>query len=849
MASFSDMFGQGGANQNLSSFNIGGAPSASSGYVTNVARAKAPAPGGLKGFLINNLPAIGGGLGGIAGLFVPGADATGVSEIGGAALGSGLGEQLKQNLLGTNQGNIGEQLKQDVIQSGEAAALGGLGKGLGMARGGAKGVLGVGEAKAADNLATQAAKPNVGGNLLQRLTGGAAAEQGMRQTAAQNALVDQGFSGVPKNVMQGSTTTIGEPFGYQNVKAMVSRLGLPSATSDQLAGSMQKLSDANNIIGNHLTTALENVGNVQAPNIEQAMTTAVNKQIGKLGSIDSGGAATDTLNHMRGILQNVVYGGQGHVGNSVNAANVMDGIRALEQAAKNAGTSDTASGQRAAYNYFKAALSDVLNQPRVSQAISGYKIPAAQAESLSAEFGPKLADYITNAVNKGASVQDVRSTMQPGIVAGDIASAYGKAQQGGLEKAAGGSSAFSNGELPTVFEAAGALHGNPVAMAALASRATGGNIIGKTAAKLNPAAAESGANAAKNASETTLLQSNPAAAEALGVQAASGATPTLGQNALRAATTTPTGTAGAIENIPSALRNSPLGPLARGVSAADQGVGNVVRVGGDLARGAGGFGVRMAAAPIGRPLATSGAVAKQYLGRAGANAVLNGIGPTLSNLGNAGSDTAQGQTAQQNQAPDMTGGLNTTDTSSTGGTSTLGGGAGTNAANQGGESSIYGQDNLAYDLQRDPAHASTYLELYKTLNPSGGSSSATTIKPTAQQYGEAQSGLGSLQQLADMIQKNPNIVNQTAIPGQEAPLIGGLVRNAVGTGDYQAAAQNTLDALARARTGAAMSKSEESFYKRMLPQAGDSADTVQFKLQQLQSAFAPFLQANNAGGQ
>jgi hypothetical protein len=160
--------------------------------------------------------------------------------------------------------------------------------------------------------------------------------------------------------------------------------------------------------------------------------------------------------------------------------------------------------------------------------------------------------------------------------------------------------------------------------------------------------------------------------------------------------------------------------------------------------------------------------------------------------------------------------------------------------------SDYPLQAMEADIARDPKNASTYMELEKMMN-SSTSSTAGNIKPNATQYGEAQSGMQSLQQLSDMIQQNPNIVGQTAIPGQNMPLIGGLVRSAAGTGDYQAAAQNTLDALARARTGAAMSKQEEAFYQRMLPQAGDNPQTVQFKLQQLQTAFQPFLQVNDTG--
>jgi hypothetical protein len=161
------------------------------------------------------------------------------------------------------------------------------------------------------------------------------------------------------------------------------------------------------------------------------------------------------------------------------------------------------------------------------------------------------------------------------------------------------------------------------------------------------------------------------------------------------------------------------------------------------------------------------------------------------------------------------------------------------------ESSAYGQEAMLADIQRDPKHAADYMALYKALQPTAQTSSIG--KPTASQFGAAQSGLSSIQMMEQILSKDPGVVGRTAIPGQNAPLISGLVRNAAGTGDYQAAAQNAIDAIARARTGAAMNKSEEDFYQRMLPTAGDSAQTVQYKIGQLKAALEPFM-AQQGGG-
>lgn len=114
-------------------------------------------------------------------------------------------------------------------------------------------------------------------------------------------------------------------------------------------------------------------------------------------------------------------------------------------------------------------------------------------------------------------------------------------------------------------------------------------------------------------------------------------------------------------------------------------------------------------------------------------------------------------------------------------------------------------------------------------------------KPTAQQFSLAQSGMSALNQLQQLLQNDPNLANNAAIPGQDLPGVGGLISNVAGTGQYKALAKNVIDAIARARTGAAMTQNEEGFYNRMLPQPGDNAQTIQTKLAELQGAFQPFI--------
>lgn len=90
------------------------------------------------GFLERLLPTAGGILGGIGGALIPGLGETGISEVGGAALGSSLGQQLENQLTGSTGSTLG---------AGAEGALGQLtGMGIGKAVGGVLG--GIGKATA-----------------------------------------------------------------------------------------------------------------------------------------------------------------------------------------------------------------------------------------------------------------------------------------------------------------------------------------------------------------------------------------------------------------------------------------------------------------------------------------------------------------------------------------------------------------------------------------------------------------------------------------------------------------------------------------------------------------------------
>lgn len=161
----------------------------------------------------------------------------------------------------------------------------------------------------------------------------------------------------------------------------------------------------------------------------------------------------------------------------------------------------------------------------------------------------------------------------------------------------------------------------------------------------------------------------------------------------------------------------------------------------------------------------------------------------------------------------------------------------------------YGQENLLYDIQRDPKNADKYLTLYSSLdkvfNPSD---SKTAIKPTSQQYGLAQGGMNALNQLSQLIQSDPSVINRNATLGQGLPIVGSLISNAAGAGAYHPLADSVLQSLIHLQTGATATPEEVKAARGQLPAPGDSPEEQQRKLQNLAQMFSPFVQGGNTAG-
>lgn len=133
-----------------------------------------------------------------------------------------------------------------------------------------------------------------------------------------------------------------------------------------------------------------------------------------------------------------------------------------------------------------------------------------------------------------------------------------------------------------------------------------------------------------------------------------------------------------------------------------------------------------------------------------------------------------------------------------------------------------------------------------------GGNGLNVTKVTAQQYGLAQSGSEALQNLSQLLQTDPSVVSRSATPGRSLPIAGGFISNAAGTGDFDAIGYNIADTILRLRTGATANESEvRKLQSQIMPRAGDSPQTIQTKMKQIDSIFRNVLDLasqSSAGG-
>lgn len=113
----------------------------------------------------------------------------------------------------------------------------------------------------------------------------------------------------------------------------------------------------------------------------------------------------------------------------------------------------------------------------------------------------------------------------------------------------------------------------------------------------------------------------------------------------------------------------------------------------------------------------------------------------------------------------------------------------------------------------------------------------------AKTVANANAGLEALNYFNQVIENDPSALSKTALPGRG--VASGLGNRLLGTDTLEAAKQNVIDAWARIKTGAAISKDEEDRFNNNLPTAFDSQEARAIKMQIIQNLFTAV--ANRTG--
>lgn len=157
----------------------------------------------------------------------------------------------------------------------------------------------------------------------------------------------------------------------------------------------------------------------------------------------------------------------------------------------------------------------------------------------------------------------------------------------------------------------------------------------------------------------------------------------------------------------------------------------------------------------------------------------------------------------------------------------------------------YPLERALADIKRDPKHSSDYLSIYKTVAAAEKSAKPGNNigKVSAQNYSNAQSGYSALQQLSQLFQADPGVIQRSGTPGRSLPLVGGVIANRAGTTQMDALAANVADKYIRLTTGATANADEiKNLKTQMLPRPGDTPSQAQYKLKQFASLFESILQ-------
>lgn len=142
--------------------------------------------------------------------------------------------------------------------------------------------------------------------------------------------------------------------------------------------------------------------------------------------------------------------------------------------------------------------------------------------------------------------------------------------------------------------------------------------------------------------------------------------------------------------------------------------------------------------------------------------------------------------------------------------------------------------------QKDVAEFLSNAKAVGELSAISGKSNKPISATAADAIANAQAGLTSLDQIEQELAKNPSVQGKEAATQTFNPF--GITGKVTGTSNYDTAITQAKDVIARLRTGAAISNSEEARFTKMLPQPADPPDTVQRKIALLRNALTTVVQ-------
>lgn len=336
-----------------------------------------------------------------------------------------------------------------------------------------------------------AGAPGKTSNILSNKAAKYGAQEGINTRAAQA----KDFAGLTPSDLKGAMahTKSGEPLGLNGISDHLRNLGM-----EPNAQNMKLYSDTVlNKIGGHMQDMLGDVTVPVGSPADVGRNFIVNNA-GTLGGLKSRtGAAVDTMNQIRSLV--------GDLGSSPAAPDVLSTISRLESAASGLGKAAQAGdrvaiGQQGAYKAVADHLREALsNHKDVNAIVNDFKMPSAGSQLLRDEVtnsggSDQLSSHVLDTLNNAKTYQDLKSAMQPAIVARNLAKSADEAAQYTVPKPLPGAGGNAPGELNNVYEGASALRGNPIAAATLLAKLGGGldKVAGKAAATLDKGAYQEG---------------------------------------------------------------------------------------------------------------------------------------------------------------------------------------------------------------------------------------------------------------------------------------------------------------------------------------------------------------------